>query len=178
MLNAHYASILLFLGPLDALQGINQSQILHSQFFIHSIERDQFIHIFEQRVNTVREMDIYLPNAAVDLIVPYKLQYPQKRFHLYCETDNLVDNYRGMVPDICEQVFNVNQIEKKLYKTANQHLLHSINDLEKRADEGDVDAGDLLTTIGEIFVRSAMEINDNIRQGADLPQQPAEHEEW
>jgi hypothetical protein len=175
MLNAcNYTSILLFLGPSDVLQGFTNPNLLHSQFFISCIGRDEFIQTFQQHANIVHDMDIYLPNTAVDLIGRYKEQYPQKRFHLYCETEYLVNNYRGTMRNICEQVFNVNQIERKLYKTANRHLLRYIDDLENRADEGDVDAGDLLIPIGELFEQTAAIIIEDIRQRDPPPQPPME----
>jgi hypothetical protein len=179
MSNTCYASILILFGSSDALQGFNRPDFLHQKFFIHCTIRDDCTKKINQHGNTAREMDIFLPDTAVDLIYSFNnLPCPRKQYHLYCETDDLVNRYRILVQsNICEQVFNANQIEKKLYVTAHRHLLHCINNLEKLAEEGDVDAHDLLLPIGELFEQSAAKINDDIRQKADLPRQAAEYEE-
>ena len=179
MLNRHYTSILMLLSPLDLLEGLDKPEFLHPQFFMHCTERDEYTQKFMQHANIVRKMDIFLPNTAVDLIGFYQnLPHPQIRFHLYCETDDLVNQYERLErADICEDVFNVNEIEDKLHTAAHSHLLYSINSLKKRDRAGDVDAPDLLFSLGELFEQSAVKINDGIRKKGDLSQQPADNEE-
>jgi hypothetical protein len=179
MSNTSHPSLMVFLGSPGALQEFSNPDFLHPRFFIHCTKREDCTHILTSHDNRVDKMDIFLPHTAVDLIYFYRnLQCPRKRFHLYCETDDLVTEYKELVPStVRDQVYNVNQIQGKLYRRSHVHLLSCINHLDKRAEEGDVDAADLLVPIAELFAQNAAYINEEIRQRSGLPVQPTEHEE-
>jgi hypothetical protein len=75
-----------------------------------------------------------------------------------------VNEYERLVPSTMrDQAFNANQTQAKLYRRSNVHLLYCINHLEKRAEEGDVDAADLLVPIAEISAQNAAYINEDIQ---------------
>jgi hypothetical protein len=177
--NANYNSLLVFLGPESALQELDRPDFLHPRFFIHCTTREDYTYILGTHAGAADKIDIFLPDTAVDLIHNYGIEAGQRRrFNLYCETDVLVNQYRRLTQtDPCDQVFNANQLETKLYKAAHRHLLRCITDLEKRSEAGDIDADDPLTVIGDLFEQSAVKINEAIRQKSVLPQQPAEQEE-
>jgi hypothetical protein len=174
MSNIRYESILLYLGPPTLSKEL--LELLHPQFFIPCIVRDNLIKEFDQHANPVRDMDVYLPNAAVDLInLLYDPRYPRRHFHLYCETEELVQHYERTIQiDNCK-VFNANEIEEKLNETAARHLLLSTIYLNNRARSEDVD--DLRLQMGELLVQSTERINENIRRVSGLPQQPSEDED-
>ncbi|CAF1052061.1 unnamed protein product [Rotaria magnacalcarata] len=179
MCHTSYVSLLIFLGPHDALKDFRKPHFLHQRFFIHCITRDEFIDTLTRRQNTVKEIDIFVPHTAVDLIYRLgELQCLRKQFHLYCATDNLVAEYKRLVPyPSRDQVFNINRIELKLYRSATTHVLHCIDDSDVRSDAGDIDANDFRQVMGDIFEQLGVYINEDIRRKSCLPQQPTESEE-
>ncbi|CAF4115594.1 unnamed protein product [Rotaria socialis] len=153
--------------------------IKKNDFFIHCITRDEFIDTLTRHQSTVKEIDIFVPHTAVDLIYRFReLQCPRKQFHLYCATDSLVDEYKRLVP--CtnrDQVFNINRIELKLYRRAIIHVLYCIDELDGRSDAGDIDANDFRQVMADIFEQLGVYINEDIRRKSCLPQQPTASEE-
>jgi len=169
---------LVLFGPANALQEFKRPDFLHQDFFIHCSTRDELRTTIITHANANCEMDIFLPDTAVDLIGYYDNTVQlRKKFFLYCDTDNSVNRYENMMqPGKC-YVFNANEIEERLYDIAGMHLLHYLNNLKKLSKKGDVDADDMCVVIGELFEQCATTINEYIRQRSCLPVQPMEHEE-
>lgn len=174
-----YTTLLLLLGPYNALQGFVRPDFLHSHFFRHCHTADECKDVIQTHATTARQLDIFLPHSAVDLtnFLP-TLPSPLRNFHLYCETEDIVNQYKRLeMSNICRRVFNTNRIEMELYKAAHSHLLRFIDNLQVPDEAGDENAADKLLEVGELFEQSAKRINDSIRQKSGLPEQPAEHEE-
>ena len=174
-----YTTLLLLLGPHNALEGFDRPDFLHPHFFSHCYTVDECKNVIQTRATAVRQIDIFLPHNAVDLTnflpnLPSRL----RNFHLYCETEDIVNQYKRLeISTICRRVFNTNRIEMELYKAAHSHLLCFIDNLQLLEEAGDENAADKLLEVGELFEQSARRINDSIRQKSGLPEQPAEREE-
>ena len=176
---ADFNSLLILLAPQDALHGFVRPDFLHPQFFRHCTTRDQYKAVFQTHATIGREIDVFLPHNAVDLTNPFPTPpSPLRNFYLYCETEAFVTQYKRLqTSKICRRVFHGNQIEIELYDVAHFHLYRYKTNLQELEEEGDVDAGDKLLEVGELFAQSANKINDEIRQKSCLPEQPAEDEE-
>jgi hypothetical protein len=172
-------TLLLLLGPYNALQDFARPDFLHPQFFRHSYTLDQCKDVLRALAITVRDIYIFIPHNAVDLTNFFQSpSSPTKRFYLYCETEDIVNQYNRLEPpNICRRVFNANRIEMELYKAAHFHLLRYVDHLEILSDAGDENAADQLPVLGTLLEQSAIMINDYIRQKSGLPAQPAESEE-
>ncbi|CAF1107426.1 unnamed protein product [Rotaria sordida] len=171
-----YVSLLVLLGPSNILEDFNQKDFLHPSFFIHCVSDDECKNTLERYQNNVLEMDIVLPDTAIDLIRTYQnLICPRKSFHIYCQTKQRLQECRQL--HVCcryDSVFNMNMLQQKLERRAQNHLLRHMEYLENLKEQGNADAADSLILIGETFEQNAARINEEIRQKSSLGTQSDE----
>ncbi|CAF1670622.1 unnamed protein product [Adineta ricciae] len=176
MLRADPSSILILLASNNALQGFDRPDFFHQHFFLHCHTPPQCKEIIEYYANFTGEIDIFLPHHAIVMVNIYgSPPNVRRRFHLYCDTDGFVTEYkRYQRSKLCEQVFHINELENRLYKKAHKHILNYLTLLDALAEDGDIDAEDIKLPVSELLLASAEKINDIIRQAAGLPEQPVE----
>ena len=180
MARTYCTSKMILLGPSDLLNGIQRPDFLHRDFFLLCTTRDECTKNVAEQTSVDRDIDIFLPDTAIDLIHVYQRASPTPRirFYLYCSTDNLVNPHKRLIQlNICEQVFNVNQIEEKLYMAAQLHLIRCLHYLKKCADDRDDEAFDLLHPMSELVEQNTIWINGIIRRITGLPQQAEDFEQ-
>ncbi|CAF3359128.1 unnamed protein product [Rotaria socialis] len=161
------SSLLILLGLPNILEDLNQQDFLHPIFFRHCCTYEESMTILEHYQNTVRQIDIFLPDSKINLIYNYrKLMCPRISFYVYCDTEETLVEYREMsIWTRYDSAFHRNQLQKQLERIAQFHLLIILLDKRMRSETGDIDAVDALVPISQIFLANASRISEEMQHG-------------
>ncbi|CAF2267893.1 unnamed protein product [Rotaria magnacalcarata] len=162
------SSLLILLGLPNILEDVNQQDFLHPTFFRHCWTYEESMTILEHYQNTVRQIDIFLPDSTINLIHNYrKLMCPRISFYVYCDTEETLAEYRKMpIWTRYDSAFHRNKLQQQLERIAQFHLLIGLLDREMRSEAGDIDASDALVPISQIFLDNAAIISEEMQRGS------------